>query len=129
MRSAGIVLIRQRPGKGNAIFITIEDESGTVNVLLWARDMEKQRRAVMTARLMIIEGVIQRSKENVVHLMASKISDATAMLDQLCEDQAVEPALARADEVRRPLAARSQAPRQNRHPRDVRILPKSRDFH
>ena len=129
VRTAGIVLIRQRPGKGNAIFITIEDESGTVNVLLWARDMEKQRRAVMTARLMIIEGVIQRSKENVVHLMASKISDATAMLDRLCEDQAVEPALARADEVRRPLTSRSQAPRQNRHPRDVRIMPRSRDFH
>ena len=129
LRSAGIVLIRQRPGKGNAIFITIEDESGIVNVLLWARDMERQRRAVMTARLMIIEGMIQRSKENVVHLMASKISDATAMLDQLCEDQAINPALARADEVRRPLTSRSQALRQNRHPRDVRILPKSRDFH
>ena len=45
------------------------------------------------------------------------------------EGQAMEPTLARADEVRHPLTTRSQAPHQNRHPRDVRILPKSRDFH
>ena len=122
--TAGIVLIRQRPGKGNAVFITIEDESGIVNILLWARDMEKQRRAVMAARLMIVEGEIQRSKENVVHLMASRIIDATAMLDQLSDEPTLESSLAHADEVRRP-----QAPRQSGHPRNVRILPKSRDFH
>ena len=52
VRVAGIVLIRQRPGKGNAVFITIEDETGVANALLWARDMEKQRRAVMASRLM-----------------------------------------------------------------------------
>ena len=124
VRTAGIVLIRQRPGKGNAVFITIEDETGIVNILLWARDMEKQRREVMASRLMIAEGVIQRSKENVVHLMASRIIDATAMLERLSGDAAIDPSLARADEVRRP-----PAPRQNRHPRNVRILPKSRDFH
>jgi error-prone DNA polymerase len=72
VRVAGVVLIRQRPGKGNAVFITIEDETGIVNALLWARDMEKQRRAVMASRLMLIKGEIQRSKENVVHLMAAR---------------------------------------------------------
>ncbi len=72
-RVAGVVLTRQRPGTGNAVFITIEDETGIVNALLWARDMERQRRAVMSARLMLIEGSIQKSKEGVVHLMAQRI--------------------------------------------------------
>ncbi|HMS19174.1 error-prone DNA polymerase [uncultured Sphingorhabdus sp.] len=130
---AGIVLIRQRPGKGNAVFITIEDETGVVNALLWARDMEKQRRAVMAARLMRIEGVIQRSKEDVVHLMASRIIDCTERLDHLSESHRADPQLARADEVARPQASRassSRAPgRSAGHPRNVRILPKSRDFH
>src|SRR3546814_7062077 len=42
VRTAGIVLIRQRPGKGNAIFITIEDEGGIVNILLWARHLDRK---------------------------------------------------------------------------------------
>src|SRR3546814_2153976 len=56
VRTAGIVLIRQRPGKGNAIFITIEDEGGIVNILLWARHFERYRRAVMASRLMLAIG-------------------------------------------------------------------------
>ena len=66
-------ITRQRPGKDNAVFITIEDETGIVNARLWARDMEKQRRAVMAARLMLIEGEIQNSKEGVVHLIATRV--------------------------------------------------------
>src|SRR3546814_5948252 len=50
VRTAGVVLIRQRPGKGNAIFITLEDEGGIVNILLWARLFERQRRAVKIGR-------------------------------------------------------------------------------
>lgn len=124
VKVAGVVLIRQRPGKGNAVFITIEDESGIVNALLWAREMEKQRRAVMAARLMLIEGEVQRSKENVVHLMVDRVTDASDMLGRLSET----PPMLRGDEVRHPIHARA-APSPRRHPRDVRILPKSRDFH
>ncbi|MGH6707142.1 MAG: error-prone DNA polymerase, partial [Sphingomicrobium sp.] len=69
VRAAGVVLIRQRPGKGNALFITLEDETGITNVLLWARDFERYRREVMAARLMLVEGEVQRSKEGVMHLM------------------------------------------------------------
>jgi error-prone DNA polymerase len=126
---AGIVLIRQRPGKGNAVFITIEDETGVVNALLWARDMEKQRRAVMASRLMRIEGEVQRSKEDVVHLMAARIIDCTERLDQLSTSHRLDPDLARADEVTRPQESRAPAQRSHGHPRNVRILPKSRDFH
>lgn len=124
VHTAGIVLIRQRPGKGNAIFLTLEDESGITNVLLWERHFERYRRAVMTARLMLIEGEVQRSKEGVIHLMATRILDRTAMLDGLSEDSPICPELAHADEVTYP-----QIPCGDGHPRNVRILPKSRDFH
>ncbi|PZU12505.1 MAG: error-prone DNA polymerase [Sphingobium sp.] len=123
IRVAGVVLIRQRPGKGNAIFITIEDESGIVNALLWAREMEKQRRAVMASRLMLIDGVVQRSKEDVVHLMVDRVTDASVMLDWLHEQP-----MMRSDEVAHPVHPRA-LPSPRRHPRDVRILPRSRDFH
>ncbi len=126
--AAGVVLIRQRPGKGNAIFITIEDESGIVNILLWARHFERYRRAVMASRLMLAEGEVQRSKEGVIHLMATRIVDRTAMLDMLGSHRRFDGGLARADEVKHPQYPRGHAPRHG-HPRNVRILPKSRDFH
>jgi error-prone DNA polymerase len=127
VRTAGVVLIRQRPGKGNAIFITLEDESGIVNILLWARLFERYRRAVMASRLMEVAGEVQRSKEGVIHLMANRVVDRTAMLDTLGDGRKVRPPdLLRADVIANP-----QPPRGYRHghPRDVRILPKSRDFH
>ncbi len=120
VRMAGIVLVRQRPGKGNAIFVTLEDETGVTNVIMWARLFEAYRRQVMTARLMLVEGEVQRSPEGVIHLMASRIIDRTELLDRL-GDTAPPMPLSRADEVVRPVY--------NRHPRDARILPKSRDFH
>jgi error-prone DNA polymerase len=128
VRTAGVVLIRQRPGKGNAIFITLEDEGGIVNILLWARHFERYRRAVMASRLMLAEGEVQRSKEGVIHLMATRIVDRTAMLDTLGSDRRFEPDVCRADEVKHPQLPRGYATKHG-HPRDVRILPKSRDFH
>jgi error-prone DNA polymerase len=121
VRTAGIVLIRQRPGNGNAIFVTIEDETGVTNVVIWARLFETVRAQVMGSRLMLIEGEVQRSPEGVVHLMANRVHDRSALLDTLGEDTAVRVPLARADEMVRPVPPR--------HPRDARIVPKSRDFH
>jgi error-prone DNA polymerase len=125
---AGVVLVRQRPGKGNAIFVTIEDETGVTNGLMWARDFEANRRAVMASRLMVLEGVIQKSEEGVTHLMTTRVQDRSDMLRLLSEDHQLEPPLTRVDEVVRPIPTRSPDPR-TRHPRDVRVLPKSRDFH
>ena len=122
-RVAGVVLVRQRPGKGNAIFITLEDEGGIVNAVLWARTFEKFRREVMGGRLLLIEGKVQRSPENVVHLMAQRIIDRTAELGRLSEATETLVTPSPADESQHP-----QAPRA-RHPRNVRILPGSRDFH
>ena len=127
-RVAGVVLVRQRPGEGKAIFITLEDETGITNVLLWARLFEIQRAAVMASRLMVVEGEIQRSPEGVVHLMATRVHDRTAELDRLSEDHRAEIELSRADVFEHPQAPRDHVPG-GRHPRDVRILPKSRDFH
>lgn len=131
-RTAGIVLVRQRPGKGNAIFVTLEDETGITNVLLWARDFEKFRAQAMGARLMLVEGRVQRSKEGVTHLMGARVIDRSAELERLSEDyQPVEPELTRADEVKHPQYPRSMGnqPGMHRHPRNVRVMPKSRDFH
>jgi error-prone DNA polymerase len=131
VRTAGVVLVRQRPGKGNAVFMTIEDETGVTNILLWASDFEKQRRAVMGSRLMMIEGVVQRSKEGIVHLMASRIIDRTTELDRLSQADKSTIQLSRADEFWRPQHPRghSHQGQHHPHPRNVRILPKSRDFH
>ena len=128
VRTAGVVLIRQRPGKGNAIFITLEDEGGIVNILLWARHFERYRRAVMASRLMLAEGEVQRSKEGVIHLMATRIVDRTAMLDALARDPSFDPGACQVGEVSHPQAPREHAQRHG-HPRNVRILPRSRDFH
>ncbi len=122
-RVAGVVLIRQRPGKGNALFITLEDESGITNVLLWARDFERYRREVMAARLMEVEGEIQRSKEGVMHVIARRIFDRSGLLNGLTQAQEIRPPMSRADGPKNPPDQR------HGHPRNVRILPKSRDFH
>jgi len=152
---AGVVLVRQRPGKGNAIFVTIEDETGVVNALIWARDFEANRRAVMASRLSLLHGVAQRSEHGVVHLMTAGVEDRSDELGRLSDDPIpfelapgdVEnsPACVMRQGLRRaredPIVPRapikSHDPRQGtrpepprpRHPRDVRILPKSRDFH
>ena len=132
VKTAGVVLVRQRPGEGKAIFVTLEDETGITNVLLWARDFEKFRAQTMGARLMLVEGRLQRSKEGVAHLMGSRVSDRSAELDRLSEDyRPIEPELTSADEIKNPKYPRSMGnqPGMHRHPRNVRVLPKSRDFH
>jgi error-prone DNA polymerase len=125
---AGVVLVRQRPGEGKAIFITLEDETGVTNVLLWARDFEKYRRPVMASRLMEVHGIIQHSEEGVVHLMGAHVVDRTAELERLSEDHPTRVQLSRADVFEHPQLPRHAVPRGS-HPRNVRILPPSRDFH
>ncbi|MFJ5368146.1 error-prone DNA polymerase [Bosea sp. CER48] len=122
-RTAGVVLVRQRPGNGNAIFVTLEDETGITNVVIWARLFERFRREVMGARLMLVEGRVQKSVEGVVHLMAQRIVDRSAELLSLSDTHRAEMPPPSIDELKNPPLPR------HRHPRNVRILPKSRDFH
>ncbi|MCB2013836.1 MAG: error-prone DNA polymerase [Sphingobium sp.] len=132
VRVAGVVLVRQRPGKGNAIFITLEDEGGIANIVLWARQFEIMRRAVMAARVMLVEGELQVSKEGVIHVMASRVIDRSETLAFLSEIDSTDPELSPADEFvhpQHPRKAMKLIEAQHRHPRNVRLLPKSRDFH
>jgi error-prone DNA polymerase len=129
---AGVVLVRQRPGKGNAIFVTLEDETGIANVIMWARTFERFRREVMASRLMQVEGELQRSREGVIHVMTHRIIDRTEVLNGLSELHDANPLLSRADEFLHPQHPRGRdqpPPRTGQHPRNVRLLPKSRDFH
>ena len=126
VRVAGVVLVRQRPGKGNAIFVTLEDETGITNVVLWARVFEEFRREVMAARLMEVEGVVEKSAEGVVHVVARRVIDRSIELSRLSQEHQTEVQLARADIIANPQQPRHPS---HRHPRDVRILPGSRDFH
>ncbi len=128
VKVAGVVLVRQRPGKGNAIFVTLEDESGVCNLVLWARTFERFRLEVMAARVLLAEGEVQRSPEGVMHLMVDRVWDRTRELKRLSEDHTPQLILARADVFEHPQAPRNNVPRGS-HPRDVRILPNSRDFH
>ncbi|TVR08051.1 MAG: error-prone DNA polymerase, partial [Salinarimonadaceae bacterium] len=125
VRAAGIVLVRQRPGKGAAIFVTLEDETGIVNVVMWARVFERFRREVMAGRLLLVEGRVQKSPEGVVHLMTTRVHDRTGELGRLSEDHRPAIQLSRADEFAHPQHPRGPSS----HPRNVRMLPKSRDFH
>ncbi|POR47790.1 error-prone DNA polymerase [Bosea psychrotolerans] len=122
-RTAGVVLVRQRPGNGNAVFITLEDETGITNVVLWARLFERFRREVMGARLLLVEGRVQKSPEGVTHLMAQRVIDRTADLLKLSDTHRPESASTLTEAPLPPQIAGG------RHPRNVRILPKSRDFH
>ncbi len=130
VRVGGVVLVRQRPGKGNAIFITLEDEDAICNILLWARTFERYRRPVMSARLMIVDGELQRSREGVIHVIGSRVTDRTDLLARLSEIHEPRTTLSRADVFLHPADPRHvAAPRMHQHPRNVRLLPNSRDFH
>ncbi|GAB1580569.1 error-prone DNA polymerase [Phyllobacterium phragmitis] len=122
VKIAGVVTIRQRPGSAKGVvFITIEDETGIANIVVWAKLMKDQRKEVMGSRLLMVEGQVQRSKENVVHIVAKRLFDRSHELTTLSDRSHREPPHAGSiQSVTKSLA---------RHPRNVRILPKSRDFH
>lgn len=143
---AGVVLIRQRPGSAKGVtFITLEDETGVINLVIWPDLKEKNRKVVMGARLMEVRGRVEYDDE-VIHVIAHAMTDATQALHALSDDLLQAP-LARADHVNAPLSSRKPAhkrepvaprdmidelaplPNVTGHPRNHRILPKSRDFH
>ncbi|MEM9084784.1 MAG: error-prone DNA polymerase [Pseudomonadota bacterium] len=154
---SGVVLIRQRPGSAKGVcFITLEDETGVINLVVWPDLKEKQRKVVMGARLMEVRGRVEYDDE-VIHVIAHHMTDATGKLYALSDDMLDAP-IARADHVNSPISSHKmpasratialgevkeedirQAPRPREiidelpqprgHPRNHRIIPKSRDFH
>jgi single-strand DNA-binding protein len=80
---AGLVILRQRPGTAKGvIFITLEDETGIVNVIVWRSLYERYRRAVISGRLLRVTGRLQRGS-GVTHIIAEQIEDISHMLDNL----------------------------------------------
>jgi error-prone DNA polymerase len=130
VKACGVVLVRQQPGSAKGVvFMTIEDETGIANCVVWPTLRERFRKEVMGARLIEVQGRIQRSAEGIVHLVAERLVDRTADLSRLSREDMPVP-LANADEVRRPIPEnRAAGGHGHRHPRNVRVLPKSRDFH
>ncbi|ESY51839.1 MULTISPECIES: error-prone DNA polymerase [unclassified Mesorhizobium] len=82
---AGLVLVRQRPGKGNAIFLTLEDDKAVANVIFWERTFTRFRPIVMGARFVKVTGKLQ-SESDVIHIVAEKIEDLTPWLTVLLEE-------------------------------------------
>jgi error-prone DNA polymerase len=76
---AGIVLVRQRPGAGNVTFVTIEDETGVANIIIWQRLFDIHRRVVLGAAMMGVKGRVQREGE-VIHVIADSLEDMTPLL-------------------------------------------------
>jgi error-prone DNA polymerase len=132
VRCAGVVLVRQRPGSASGVvFMTLEDETGIANIVVWPQVMATFRKEVMGARLILIEGYIQSSPEGVTHLVAQRLFDRSPDLVNLANDALVRRHVipygaALRDDPREHLEPR--APKAH-HPRNVRILPPSRDFH
>jgi error-prone DNA polymerase len=142
---AGVVLVRQRPGSANGVvFMTLEDETGVANTIVWPKTLEAYRRVVMSARLILVRGRVQRH-EGIIHVVCRSLEDQTGWLGRLMEDgEALMPPIARADEVSRPDPGierlRNAGPLRahptmtqptmtqtstGRHPRDVRVIPPS----
>ena len=139
---AGLVLVRQRPGTASGVvFVTLEDESGIANLVVWPKVFEAHRRIVMGSRLLGVKGHVQR-EGLVIHLVAEQLWDWSTDLDRIAEiDETFRLTTGRGDEVRTdPGDRRVAVPEANatRH-RSSRTVPAaldrpkiriaSRDFH
>jgi error-prone DNA polymerase len=126
----GLVITRQRPGTASGvIFLTLEDETGVANVVVWPKLYERYRRAVMGGRLLRVTGRLER--EGIVsHVIAESIEDLSPRLSELGHplDAAIGITQPQADDAPRP--PRSRAAPSARHPREqAKKLFPSRDFH
>ena len=122
---AGLVLVRQKPGSAKGVcFITLEDETGVANLVIWPKLFEHYRPVIMSARLLVVHGRVQ-TDGRVIHVVADRLENRTDRLDRLSAER-VPQTTVRGDHPTHPIPGQV-APRQ--HPRDVRVIPKSRDFH
>jgi error-prone DNA polymerase len=123
LRIAGLVLVRQRPGSAKGVlFITVEDELGTGNLVVWPSLFERNRRTILTASLLGCEGEVQRVGE-VIHLVAHRVFDLSYLLRRVGDrDAAMVPPAGRGDEAKRGGNADArEAHALGRRPRDIYI--------
>jgi error-prone DNA polymerase len=140
----GLVLVRQRPGTGNAIFMTLEDETGIANTIVWIRKFEEYRPIVMGSRLISVTGVLQNAN-GVIHVVADKFENLTHLLRRLSEaGPRLDPTMP-TDAIKRPAISRHPRAgdalvtmlKEERAPRDdlfaaaqtAQVMPKGRNFH
>jgi error-prone DNA polymerase len=118
---AGLVLVRQRPGTAKGvIFMTLEDETGIANVIVWPKAFERLRAIVLGSRFVAVTGKLQ-SESGVIHIVAERMEDLTPWLGMLSEAGHMIGALARADEVRRPQPTMAQKRQGNRFAQTPRL--------
>src|SRR6202012_4101884 len=87
MATAGLVLVRQKPGSAKGVmFITIEDETGIANLVIWPNLYEKQRQVILLANMLGVEGRVQREGQ-VVHIVADRLIDLSYRLVSISEQQ------------------------------------------
>jgi len=143
---AGLVLVRQRPGTAKGvIFMTLEDETGIANTIVWARAFETYRPQVIGARLVAVTGPLQ-SASGVIHVVMEHIEDLTSLLLRLSEEHGSIDIRAHADQARRPIVERHHHPRAGDSlvtalketptlvdeltaAATARVMPKGRNFH
>jgi len=115
---AGIVLVRQRPGIGNAIFMTLEDETGIANTILWPRTFERFRPIIMGSRLIAVSGPLQ-NEQGVIHIVGDRFEDLTPLLARLSEHaHRIDPTLP-VDEAKRPAQGSWRHPHRTLSPADM----------
>ena len=123
LTTAGLVLVRQKPGSAKGVmFITIEDETGVANLVIWPSLYERQRRIILAAGMIGVQGRVQREGE-VVHLVANQLTDLSAELAGVGEPRRRLPAAARA---RRRIPSRQSG---HRSAQPAAERPKPRDIY
>ncbi|MCB1535930.1 MAG: hypothetical protein KDJ44_14715, partial [Rhodoblastus sp.] len=131
VKVCGLVLVRQRPGTASGVvFMTLEDETGVANIIVWPKLFEKLRATVIGARFVAVTGKHQ-NESGVIHIVAERIDDLTPLLSKISREGGAIDTLARADEIRRP-----QNPREKQSAPDLfageaavrGVLPKGRNF-
>jgi error-prone DNA polymerase len=122
---AGVILVRQRPGSASGVlFVTIEDETGHANLIVWPSVFERQRRLVMSASMLGCRGKVQKEGE-VIHIIAEHLTDFSPLLASVgARDGAFPLARGRGDAVTHP---NGDDPRE-RQPRERGIKVATRDF-
>ena len=118
IKVAGLVLVRQRPGTASGvIFMTLEDDGGIANIVVWPKVFETYRRIVLGSRMVAIEGKLQR-EGMVIHVVADRVTDLSPLLRTLSEEQHdTDRVIARGDQVKYATSG------------DQRLRVRSRDFH
>jgi len=118
---AGLVLVRQRPGTAKGvIFMTLEDETGVANVIVWPKAFERLRAIVLGTRFVAVTGKLQ-NEQGVIHIIADRMDDLTPLLGMLSEAGETIATTARADEVRRPQLTMAQKRQGNRFAQTPRL--------